>query len=465
MNVESGRYSLSDAFEIRRPRPRFSVICLLDLLEWAVVPLCSVVFWEILSFPTSPLTPSSIAILAALAGILAFAFRRLMTPQGQPGPEQALRKATLAAISTMAGCGTIILIGAVLIPPSARESLDVWVVGWVVTMPAASGLLVFVKEQAASRAGFTRTQAVAISTSAASRALAQAASGMRSWNWLSFYQSDRQGDMSALVSLVKRGLVDVVVLDISTLITGAAEDLLILLADVPIRICLAVEPSHFSLVRQNNGLILADVAVNPLRPMQLTAKRLMDIIFSVTGLIVALPILLLASAAIVLETTGSPLYRQWRSGQNGEPFQALKFRTMYADKCDTTAQRQTLPNDPRVTRVGRFLRKTSIDELPQLINVLRGEMSLVGPRAHPINMKVGGIDYADIVRSYRARHRVKPGITGWAQVNGSRGGISDASAAHRRIELDLFYLSNWSVWLDLEIICRTILGGFIASEG
>ena len=465
MNVESGRYSHSEAIEICEPRPRFSVMHLLSLLEWAIVPLYGAVFWEVLSNPTDALSPASAAVLAALSGLLAFAFRRLITPQGQPDSQQVLQKATLAAISAMAGCGTIILIGALLIPLSARENLDRWVIGWIVTMPAASGFLVFAKEQAASKAGFTRTRAVAISTSAASQALAQAASGMRSWNWLSIYQSDRQGDLPALVGLVKRGLVDVVVLDISTLITGAAEELLVLLADVPVRICVAVDPSHFGLVRQNNGLILADVAVSPLRPMQLTAKRLMDIIFSVIGLIVALPILLLAAAAILLETPGSPVYRQWRSGQNGQPFQALKFRTMYADKCDTTAQQQTLRNDPRVTRVGKFLRKTSIDELPQLVNVFCGEMSLVGPRAHPINMKVGGLDYADIVRSYRARHRVKPGITGWAQVNGSRGGITDANAAHRRIELDLFYLSNWSVWLDLEIICRTIFGGFIASEG
>jgi lipopolysaccharide/colanic/teichoic acid biosynthesis glycosyltransferase len=132
---------------------------------------------------------------------------------------------------------------------------------------------------------------------------------------------------------------------------------------------------------------------------------------------------------------------------------------MYSDACDPNAEQLTRRNDARVTRLGAVLRRTSLDELPQLINVLRGEMSIVGPRPHALAAKAGALLYQDAVRFYDARHRVKPGITGWAQVNGWRGETMTTEQIARRVEHDLFYIENWSILLDLKIIVRTIFGG------
>jgi putative colanic acid biosynthesis UDP-glucose lipid carrier transferase len=140
-----------------------------------------------------------------------------------------------------------------------------------------------------------------------------------------------------------------------------------------------------------------------------------------------------------------------------------KFRTMTVDPSDDGSQ-GTYRNIQRITPVGKFLRRTSIDELPQLINVLRGEMSIVGPRPHVVNMLVGEVVYTDIVRQYAARHRIKPGITGWAQINGMRGGIDSLAKASRGADLDLYYIANWSLRLDLKIMIRTIVAGLVGRD-
>ena len=193
-------------------------------------------------------------------------------------------------------------------------------------------------------------------------------------------------------------------------------------------------------------------------------KRCIDLIGSCIALIFLLPVFISVIVAIRLETEGPALFRQWRVGRAGRHFEVVKFRTMYFQWCDANGERQNRPRDTRVTRVGRFLRRTSIDELPQLFNVLRGDMSLVGPRPHPVHMKVGERYYSDIIPEYHERHLIRPGITGWAQINGSRGRIHEIGGARRRVELDLFYINNISILLDLRIIFRTICGGFIATD-
>ncbi|PAY06769.1 hypothetical protein CK489_28375 [Bradyrhizobium sp. UFLA03-84] len=181
-------------------------------------------------------------------------------------------------------------------------------------------------------------------------------------------------------------------------------------------------------------------------------KRLFDLV--VGGLAVAfllVPILLIA-IAIVIETPGPALFRQWRGGRGGRRFQILKFRTMTCME-DGVHVRQARPDDARVTRVGRVLRKTSMDELPQLFNVVRGEMSLVGPRPHAL---VHDAMYSRLITRYAYRHSVKPGMTGWAQVNGCRGETSDLMAMEKRVARDLAYIRHWSVWLDLVIVAMTV---------
>jgi polysaccharide biosynthesis protein PslA len=166
----------------------------------------------------------------------------------------------------------------------------------------------------------------------------------------------------------------------------------------------------------------------------------------------------LVALLIKLESRGPVFFVQRRFGFNNEVIRVLKFRTMYVDRGDQSGEQRTVRDDRRVTRVGRILRALSIDELPQLINVLRGEMSIVGPRPHAIAMKAGnGVLYGDAVAEYCHRHRVKPGITGWAQVNGLRGEVDTLSKARARVEHDLYYIEHWSPWLDLKILVKTII--------
>lgn len=171
-------------------------------------------------------------------------------------------------------------------------------------------------------------------------------------------------------------------------------------------------------------------------------------------LLLALPLLLVA-AAIKLDSRGPVLFVQPRFGKDARPFGVFKFRTMRTDAADLSGGRQTEAGDPRITRVGAFLRRTSMDEVPQLLNVVLGQMALVGPRAHPCGMRVEGLLCADLVPEYHLRHAVKPGITGLAQVSGSRGAVESEAALRRRVELDRYYIANWSLGLDAWIIWRT----------
>jgi lipopolysaccharide/colanic/teichoic acid biosynthesis glycosyltransferase len=150
-------------------------------------------------------------------------------------------------------------------------------------------------------------------------------------------------------------------------------------------------------------------------------------------------------------------FKQKRYGFNNELIEVFKFRSMYVDRCDATASKLVTKDDPRVTRVGRFIRKTSLDELPQLFNVIRGNLSLVGPRPHAVQAKAAGHLYDEVVDGYFARHKVKPGITGWAQIHGWRGETDTEEKILKRIEHDLYYIENWSVFLDLYILLKTPL--------
>ena len=207
-------------------------------------------------------------------------------------------------------------------------------------------------------------------------------------------------------------------------------------------------------VERFGGAAVACVSGRPHNHRRALVKRVEDIVLG--GLLVgafALPMLVIA-VLVKLDTPGPALYRQRRHGFNNRVFTVLKFRTMRHDPGAPLAQ--VRENDPRITAVGAFLRRTSLDELPQLFNVLRGDMSLVGPRPHAVGMKTCERDLTEIVAEYAHRHRVKPGITGWAQVNGSRGPVTSASSVRRRVRYDLEYVARSSLWLDLEVLIRTV---------
>ena len=181
------------------------------------------------------------------------------------------------------------------------------------------------------------------------------------------------------------------------------------------------------------------------------AKRLLDLFVAVPLLVIGAPVLLLLALWIRLDSKGPVLFRQTRHGLNGRPFEILKFRSMHVMENGDEIQ-QAKEDDPRVTRAGRLMRHTSLDELPQLINVIRGEMSLVGPRPHAV---AHDRLYGAVISDYLVRQRVKPGITGWAQVHGLRGATPTVEDMQARVEHDIWYARHWSLWLDLEILLRT----------
>lgn len=220
------------------------------------------------------------------------------------------------------------------------------------------------------------------------------------------------------------------------------------------------EFENFNHVRQR----LTDIAQISLRDLggatkptyQIVLKRLTDIGVSLIALTVGAPFLLLIGALIKLDSPGPMLFKQPRHGFNNRVFEVFKFRSLRVEDEDKKAAKQVVAGDNRVTKIGRFIRKTSIDELPQLINVLRGEMTLVGPRPHAVGMRTGDIESYKLVEDYAHRHRMKPGMTGWAQINGSRGPLHNAADVKRRVELDIEYIERSSFFLDWMIMFKTL---------
>jgi lipopolysaccharide/colanic/teichoic acid biosynthesis glycosyltransferase len=198
------------------------------------------------------------------------------------------------------------------------------------------------------------------------------------------------------------------------------------------------------------------VVDRPLKDWRAVAKWMEGKLLGSLLLIFVGPLMALTAILIKLDSPGPVLFVQKRFGFNNEVIGVLKFRTMHIDRADPSGAQRTVRNDPRVTRLGRILRWLSFDELPQLINVIRGDMSLVGPRPHAVAMKAGDRLYGEAVERYLHRHRVKPGITGWAHVSGLRGEVDTLEKAHARVAHDLYYIEHWSPWLDLKILLKTV---------
>lgn len=191
-------------------------------------------------------------------------------------------------------------------------------------------------------------------------------------------------------------------------------------------------------------------------PSHSRAKRLFDIAGAAGALALLSPLLAAIALTIKFSSPGPVFFTQLRYGRNNHRFRIYKFRTMYTHMGDASGVKQTVAGDPRVTPIGRFLRRTSLDELPQLINVLIGDMSLVGPRPHVPGMQAASTLYESLVPYYFQRHTIKPGITGLAQVSGCRGSTQSAHLAISRVDYDLDYIERWSLWLDIKIIWWTI---------
>ena len=268
------------------------------------------------------------------------------------------------------------------------------------------------------------------------------------------------GDLNQLCDLARQGEIDQVLISGAHFTPARLEQIVEGLSEVCVDVSLipsqAIELSPNYRVNLLGTVPVLTLWQRPFRDMNQILKRAEDIVLSSLALILLSPVLLLAALAVRLSSPGPIMFVQPRVGFNNEAIKVFKFRTMYTDKTDLGARQTTTKDDPRVTPVGRFLRRFSIDELPQLLNVLQGSMSLVGPRPHGTEMMVGDRFYHEAVRGYAGRHRVKPGITGYAQVKGLRGEVRTIERAKRRIELDKHYVDHWSFWLDMWILFATV---------
>jgi putative colanic acid biosynthesis UDP-glucose lipid carrier transferase len=272
------------------------------------------------------------------------------------------------------------------------------------------------------------------------------------------------GDLSALALYAQDNTIDILVVALpwseAAELSVLVEQVSWIAADVVIPLDQQRVNLGFARIAHLGGRPTLQVMSRPFKGSQGVVKVIEDHAVAAVALVLLAPVMLLAAVAIKLESPGPILFRQLRPGFGTKPFTILKFRTMHHDPRDDATVGTTGPRDPRVTRVGAILRRLSLDELPQLVNVLRGEMSIVGPRPYVENMLVGNERFTDLVRQYAERHRIKPGITGYAQAHGLRSfALRDKHNARASIEMDLHYMRHWSLWLDLKIMVRTLVIG------
>ncbi len=267
------------------------------------------------------------------------------------------------------------------------------------------------------------------------------------------------GNLSALMAMIRDGSIDQVVVALPWSAEVRLQEIVSRLALTPVKVRLAPDLASFAFARRPL-VLLGEIPVmtlfeRPISGFDAGVKMVEDYVLGALILALIWPLLLFVAIAIKLDSPGPVLFRQPREGFNNRPFHVYKFRSMFHNHSQVDSIQQASRSDPRITRVGRILRMTSLDELPQLFNVMKGDMSLVGPRPHAASTRAGGRLFSDVVTSYAARHKVKPGISGWAQVCGWRGETDTEDKLVKRFEHDLYYIENWSIWLDFYILFRT----------
>ena len=276
------------------------------------------------------------------------------------------------------------------------------------------------------------------------------------------------GKVSTLVDFARQTRVDLVIVSMPLSAEKRVLEMLKQLWVLPVDIRLSAHMSQLKFAAKAYSYLgdvpVFDVADRPISDWNLVFKWLFDHVVAVLALVLLSPVMLATAIAIKLDSPGPVLFRQRRHGFNNELIEVFKFRSMYVNQADTAAAKLVTRGDPRVTRVGRFIRKTSIDELPQLFNVLRGQLSIVGPRPHALQAKAANVLYYEAVEGYFARHRVKPGITGWAQINGWRGETDTLDKIMQRVNHDLYYIDHWSLLLDLYILVMTPVSLLLRGE-
>ncbi len=276
------------------------------------------------------------------------------------------------------------------------------------------------------------------------------------------------GNVDELIEFARKYPLDLVIVSMPL---SAEERVLYMLKRLwvlPIDIRLSAHMSKLRLTKSAysyvGGVAMFDMADRPISDWNLVFKWVFDKSVAISALILLSPLMIITALAIKMESKGPVLFKQKRHGFNNELIEIYKFRSMYVEQNDADASKLVSKNDPRVTKVGRFIRKTSIDELPQLFNVLKGELSIVGPRPHALKAKAANKLYHEAVGGYFARHRVKPGITGLAQISGWRGETDTLDKIEQRVNHDLYYIENWTPLMDIYIVFMTPFSLFSKSE-
>lgn len=373
----------------------------------------------------------------------------------------------LSAAAAGGGAGTVY---ALFDPAFPVIGCAVWVAAATLALFAAHTVWMVVLRRMRAQGLLTPNLIIVGATSSAQR-LIRRALRTRDVNVLAIFDDRRErvgpevlgvpvlGKTSDLIDHRILPYVDRIVITVPPKASGRIAQLLERLAPIPNPISLLLDDTDEEMQSQALGRIadfdLMQVAGASERSGYLLAKRAMDLTLSVLGLIALAPLMTAVAIAIRLDSPGPIFFRQRRHGYMNEEFMVWKFRSMRVEATDHKAARQVSANDDRITRVGKFIRKTSLDELPQIFNIISGEMSIVGPRPHAIGMLSGGAEASKLVETYAHRHRIKPGLTGWAAVNGSRGPVDTAEDVRRRVALDLEYVERRSFWLDMSIILRT----------
>jgi putative colanic acid biosynthesis UDP-glucose lipid carrier transferase len=409
-------------------------------------------------------------IVAGLAGGVATHYFMRARGLHEPAAILAWRR-RLGELLVAIGLSFLVLIAmAYLLKVSADYSRG-WLLTWLgltvvllpLSRPASAGLLRWL-----ASTGYTARRIAVVTQGEAGRQLAEKLRQMPGVCVVGAFDApgggrNAQGRASAtihdLISIGQRNQIDEVVVAFSSAPQPETVRLIDELSVLPVDVWLCPAELDMPIIGASRlgGLSLLQVKPKPIRDWGYVMKLALDYTLGTVSLILFAPLMLAAAALIKLDSPGPVLFKQRRHGYNHRLIYVYKFRTMRVQE-DGAQIVQARKDDDRVTRVGKFLRKTSIDELPQLFNVLRGEMSLVGPRPHAV---AHNQLYREQLERYANRHCVKPGMTGWAQIHGFRGPTEDAEKMRGRVEKDLYYIENWSLWLDLKIIALTPFLGFV----
>ncbi len=447
------------------------------MIELALVALIGMLIYAVYVVPLSGVEWRYLAAIAGVSvlAMLAFQIADIYQVQAFRGHEkQYFRLASAWSVVFL------ILIGVSFFAKAGDQFSRVWlgsfyVIGLVTLLVFRRGLFMLVRRW--TREGRLTRRTAIVGGGAAGEALVQAMrdqgdSDVRVIGLFDDRGDDRSpnavagarklGTVDDLVEFARRTRVDLVIFSLPIMAEGRILQMLKKLWVLPVDIRLSAHSNKLRFRPRSYSYLgtvpVLDVFDRPITDWDVVMKWLFDKVVGSVALLFAAPLMALVAIAIKLDSRGPVFFKQRRHGFNNELVEVYKFRSLRADMADHTVQKSVTKDDPRVTRVGRFIRKTSIDELPQLINVVfKGNLSLVGPRPHAVNQKIENRQFDEAVDGYFARHRVKPGITGWAQINGWRGELNSPDKIKQRVEHDLYYIENWSLLFDAYILARTPL--------